>query len=343
MPHGHRMLNDTFRRGLIGLLLLILGAYQYGWALWPSVGFWWGVLNTAIIVSVIGTLVLKKIPRRIKIIAAWIALTALLTGEYLVTLLPAQQLQEAHRVEAKQQTDSATKAESYTNNRKNGIVGGSENKTNADATETTEKVCRSSEYWSPFGRCLKITDCFLALFTFILCLIGFHQWKMSRVHERAYIVCCGMFGVPKDDKPSLRQIHRPKATDFDPPWQMMIFNHGRTPGYITKIQWGILQYNDFRGKFGIIPEEMYPSDVIKDPRFQGIITLQETQDVFPPTGNKPIKYRYVSRDERNLDEVFFGRIDYEDVFGKPHHSAFAFLFRAEHTDTVGIAFSRDKS
>ena len=43
------------------ILLLALGVLQYGWVLWPQLGFWWGAIDATVIVGIVVTgLMIRK-------------------------------------------------------------------------------------------------------------------------------------------------------------------------------------------------------------------------------------------------------------------------------------------
>jgi hypothetical protein len=44
---------------LLVTLLLVLGILQYGWVLWPELGYWWGAIDAAVIagIALIGAMV----------------------------------------------------------------------------------------------------------------------------------------------------------------------------------------------------------------------------------------------------------------------------------------------
>jgi hypothetical protein len=182
---------------------------------------------------------------------------------------------------------------------------------------------------------------FLAAFTAGLMVFTFRLWKhttelmkktddTTKVHERAYVVCGGVFGSPKyKDRPYIND-----AADYGPPWRMQIHNFGRTPGFITKVEWGVCPVTQF-------PLDVPVSKIIK----RGLLRDRmkpavEIQEVFAPMGQTSIPYRHVTTD-RVSGEVFFGRITYTDIFDDEHFSTFALLHDEHHTTPIGRSFSDD--
>ena len=166
--------------------------------------------------------------------------------------------------------------------------------------------------------------------------IAGEQEKSARIHERAYIVCGGVYGVENPEHATPEKRARPKASYYGPPWRMAIYNFGRTPGYITKIEWGTCKESEF-------PDGVLVSTIVKKKLLQ-TKAPKYVQEVIPPVAEvyKPLEYRHVEP-EREIGTVFFGRIDYDDVFGDSHHSTFALKHGAEHTDTLGESYAKDWS
>lgn len=60
------------------LLLLVLGAFQYGWLFWPNAGFLWGLANTLIILCILSAAIAKKLSHNTKRLAACFIIALLL-------------------------------------------------------------------------------------------------------------------------------------------------------------------------------------------------------------------------------------------------------------------------
>jgi hypothetical protein len=161
-----------------------------------------------------------------------------------------------------------------------------------------------------------------------------NQDRYFRISERAYLFCGGVQGVPKEDPQPLHQMLRPRADYYDPPWRMGIFNWGRTPAFVTKVQWGVCPESEF-------PKDMLVSNIIKEKRLS-VRAPVNIQEAFPPTTGRGQQYRHVEPG-REVGTVFFGRVDYRDIFGEPHHSTFSLLHREHHTDSIGESYSKDWS
>ena len=124
------------------------------------------------------------------------------------------------------------------------------------------------------------------------------------------------------------------ASDYEPPWRMVINNWGKTPGCVTSIEWGYCPDGAFSRDISV-------SRLIDDKTLP--VKMVDVQEMFAPTG-RPIPYRHVQPPQgRVVGHVFFGRIRYRDVFGDPHHSTFALLHREEYTDSIGRSFADDVS
>lgn len=192
----------------------------------------------------------------------------------------------------------------------------------------------------------KATDVALAWFTFLLFVVtgyliwmGYRQEQVLKMHERAYLVCGGMFGVPKPlvSVGSAQLEYRPKSSYFEGPWRMVIRNYGRTPGFIRKIEWGVCPKDRF------IEDKSISEILGKNLLAEWMKKSADIQEVFPPTGMHELTHRYVECDKREINTVFFGRISYDDIFHEPHHSTWAVWHRKDHSDTLGSSFADDWS
>lgn len=196
--------------------------------------------------------------------------------------------------------------------------------------------------WSTFA--LALFTLILACFTGGLMVYTYRLWRhttdlmkktdaTTKRHERAYIVCGGLFGVLKlPQRPAIND-----ARHYGPPWRMQIQNFGRTPGFVKKVEWGVCPKAQF--DFDSLVSKILKSGKLK----HWMKPIVEIQEVFPPTSvSEPFPYRHVSPD-RVPGEVMFGRITYEDVFGDEHFSTFALLHDESHTTPIGKCYSDDWS
>jgi hypothetical protein len=194
----------------------------------------------------------------------------------------------------------------------------------------------------------------LSAFTFLLTIFTALLWgsterlvkqteSVAKQQERAYLICGGVFGVPKPrmalrlSRSEAQLALRPKATDFEGPWRMVIRNYGRTPGFVRKIEWGLCP----KGKF---IEDKSISQIIRE----GLLAdwmgkTIEIKEVIPPSDTERWLYRHIEFEERTVNTVFFGKMFYEDIFHEAHHSTWAIWHRREHTDTLGSSFAEDWS
>jgi hypothetical protein len=200
----------------------------------------------------------------------------------------------------------------------------------------------AEKYWNDVCEILcseiKVTDLVIGFFAYVAGIVTWFSMRRTdstaKRTERAYIFCAGVDGLPNEGIILSDPRYRPKSTDFDKPWIMVLQNYGRTPGVVTKITWSRIRKANF-----LAYENKMVSHILKDKKLN--VVERDIQDLFGPDSGR-LRYRYVLV-RRVVGDVFFGRIDYEDVFGEPHHSTFALLFQKEHTDTLGDSYSRDKS
>jgi hypothetical protein len=155
-----------------------------------------------------------------------------------------------------------------------------------------------------------------------------HLKEASRRELRAYIICGGLYGVPKNPGMVTKRHYRNKATDFTGSWRLAICNLGRTPGTITTIEWGIC------------PDGNFPRGVSVSDGTLNITVAAVHEAYFPnPEGTES---RHVICD-RLEGTVFYGRIRYTDVFKKPCHSTFALLHGKNHSDSLEGTYAEDWS
>jgi hypothetical protein len=190
-----------------------------------------------------------------------------------------------------------------------------------------------------------IATVFIAYFTLILKQATDRLWSASERQLtlfgdtaerefRAYIVGVALFGVPKG-RLGTREQYRPKASDYTGPWRFHILNFGKTPGVILKVEWGKCPDSEF-------PRQTKVSDIIDKNLLPNRMqrTIEGMNEICLPDP-KPQQYRHIQLDERVVGEVIFGRITYNDIFRKRHHSTFAILILTEYTDTITMSFADD--
>lgn len=185
----------------------------------------------------------------------------------------------------------------------------------------------------------------LAFATATLVRMAKLQEKTSKVHERAYIFGGGPYGVLKIGDLLSKPEYRPKARDFSGPWQMVIHNYGRTPGYVFAIKWGLCP-REFFDKLNMSVSAIvkaFDRGLLPLPHRAEFHVPANVDDTYPPS-DQPSRNRHVEfeRERTNyVGFVFFGRIDYKDVFGEPHHSTFKLLLLDDYTDPLPGCFSDD--
>jgi hypothetical protein len=180
----------------------------------------------------------------------------------------------------------------------------------------------------------------IAGFTGTLWLSTTQQERISRTHERAYVLYGGLYGKPIHPKKFAASKQADDgawrdASEYNDPWVMQIHNFGRTPGFITKVTWGECAEKDFikeKPISEIIRRELLPIE--KPLIVETVVNLT--------TANHPVPYRHV-RHSRFVGQVFFGRIDYEDVFREKHRSTWAVIHRENSSDPIGKFMATDWS
>jgi len=119
---------------------------------------------------------------------------------------------------------------------------------------------------------------------------------------------------------------------------MMVHNFGRTPGFITHVRWGKCGRDEFDRKIATASL----SDLLKAGALK-IIEEKTIEAVTNPTVNyQPATYRHVEMG-REEGPVYYGRIDYQDVFRDKHHSTFAVIHTKNATDSIGAFMVTDWS
>ncbi len=183
----------------------------------------------------------------------------------------------------------------------------------------------------------------LGFFTILLAIFtGTLWWTTKQLHgmaerqdtnskkqQRAYIYGGGPYGIPNEKFAAEIRKTRQSAIYYGPPWQMAVYNYGRTPGTITKVEWGLIEFKNF--------PNMKVSQILERRNELPRGTVQTVKDanfICPPTEFSGLNYRHVEFPERKIGDVFFGRIDYVDVFGDSHCSTFKLRFTEGHSDPI---------
>jgi len=192
---------------------------------------------------------------------------------------------------------------------------------------------QSSSDWG-----LVVPTWILAIFAFVSS--GLTAWLIIDSHQstkrelRAYIMCGGLFGVPKHDTPSLREQYRARSSDYVGPWRFVIYNYGKTPGTILKFEWGRCPESEFPVTVPV--SEILDKNMLRH-RMQPAIT--DVIEIFLPSAEAS-QYRHIEC-ERVVGEVMFGRVTFKDIFRKVRYSTFALLMKEENTDSIGKSFADD--
>jgi len=135
----------------------------------------------------------------------------------------------------------------------------------------------------------------LAFATGILVKMARQQDEATRVHERAYV-----FGGP-----GMRVLSAPEPVGRVQAIMVTIANYGRTPAFLRNVSWGLCLERDW-------PMHTYQHETNRE-------------DVIFPNQTGPQPYAHAQspipiQGFRNTVHIFYGRIDYLDVFKKEHHS-----------------------
>jgi hypothetical protein len=171
----------------------------------------------------------------------------------------------------------------------------------------------------------------LVVATVGLIFIGRRQERMARTHERAYVLWGGLYCTPKRTGKQRESVSH-DAADYEAPWRMQVHNFGRTPGFITRVRWGKCKKSEFETKTAT--ETL--SGLIKNGKLR-IMEDKQIEAVVSPTANYlPATYRHV-----DMGPVFYGIINYRDVFKDAHYSTFAVINTEHATDAVGSFMATD--
>jgi hypothetical protein len=239
-----------------------------------------------------------------------------------------------HQID-REQIKSADKADdsiSGNDHRKSGGTRENQQPRNQHAETGRNEATEISLLGVRLGEGLLVIATFLLVGVTSQLVIGNREATAKQL--RAYIICGGFYGVPKDLKRALEPHYRPAATDYHGPWRLAIRNIGQTPGTIISIEWGICPVE-------IFPRNKFVSDIIKN----NLLETQKVdiQEIMFPSNPEGIETRHVQCGTRVVDTVTFGRINYVNIFRKKCHSTFAYRHRKDHSDSIGPSFSDDWS
>ena len=188
-----------------------------------------------------------------------------------------------------------------------------------------------------FGGISTLATAFLALFTGRLWRTTRNQERMSRAHERAYIMWGGLYGKERKGVNYAIEENKRDARKYAPPWTMQVHNFGRTPGFITEVRWGICESE---AKFSALVGNSLLTPLIEN----GMIpttSIKREIVVNPTTNDRPWPYRFVRLERRKPGTVLYGRIDYTDVFGQGHYSTWAGLVEKSVLTPIGEFMAKD--
>jgi hypothetical protein len=168
-------------------------------------------------------------------------------------------------------------------------------------TEKHSDDAKSSylKYWKRSGFCeeTKITDLALVFFTSSLVIVGWFTIRSNELNakdtERAYI-----FGTPQIDTKQTQNI----GNIFI---EVMLQNYGRTVGTI-KIIYGEVSLN----------VQPFGKPVYKNG------SARTANGALGPTAGIPVRAPVTFECPVTSDFYFFGYIDYDDIFRRPHTSRF---------------------
>jgi hypothetical protein len=188
------------------------------------------------------------------------------------------------------------------------------------------------------GGTMTLTDMSLVLLTYCLVVIAWYQMRVSDENtkriERAYIIGAGPYGLPKPRIQLPRYTRdmelRPIADHFREPRHMIIQNYGKTPGFITAVEWGLCNPDEFPKNISV--SEAIDKGVFRD----GIVKpVSHPSEVYPPSGGEWKTYRHIEFNRTdNIGKIFFGIIRYKDVFKESHFSTFKLFIDEQYSPTI---------
>jgi len=188
---------------------------------------------------------------------------------------------------------------------------------------------------------ISITDLALVYFTYCLVIVGlFQMWntdETAKRTQRAYVFGGSPFGPVKSEwvEPLKNGEVFPEARYYNDPRQMTINNYGKTPAFITSVEYGFCDE---------LPKCMLVSKAMNR-KLLSFTTVPHPSNVYPPTGSGvPIyRYRHVQFNRAEHEgKIFFGRIWYTDVFHEKHFSTFSLRLTKEgFSNPVGDSYTDD--
>jgi len=151
----------------------------------------------------------------------------------------------------------------------------------------------------------KFTDFALVIFTYCLVIVGWfamrHTDETTRRSERAYIIGGGPYGLPKTHyRPGEQWKHWAEATHFKEPRRMTIQNYGKTPGFITSVEYGLCPRDKWPK--GMSVSEAMRLDSFRD-EFVGPPCPHTQEPIQPNTEWLPYRHVEFRRDE-NIGNIF---------------------------------------
>lgn len=261
-----------------------------------------------------------------------------------------EESKEAERKAAEEKTEAFNIAVAFTS-----VVDGKTEKGKRHDDEADSKLKRVKTLACTWSK--KWVDDPVVLFTYYIFLVttalAFYTYMLwgatndlverteftTRVQERAYIYGGGPYGELREDitEEQLKR-GRQRASYYKPPWCMAVYNMGRTPGTITKVEWGLIEDSKFPKGHKMATllkhrDKYFPPDTIKEVEFPNFIC--------PPTDIPGLYFRHVDFKTRRVGDVFFAKVEYEDIFGTSHWSAFKLRFTEDHSDPIDGGYEQD--
>jgi len=194
----------------------------------------------------------------------------------------------------------------------------------------------------------KITDLAIAFLTYCLVAVGWFAMRSSDENtkrgQRAYLVAGPLFGIPDEalfnsDASRWLMQNRAEKTMFHGPWHMVMYNFGETSAFSTRVVWGLCPIVAF--PVGIRVSDLLTRKKYKKWRDTWTRPAFNVENIFSPKHLNHYRHVRVETREETLWCVFFGRVEYRDVFGDAHWSTFSYFISDEHADGIGVSLSKD--